>query len=102
VATYTPDGSLKDRVVYTYDEKLNEIERAMFKADGSPNDNEIQFYDNINEPASKFLGKLTGKSLVEFEYDSHGNWTKKTYLIRSGKDGKPQRYHAEERVITYH
>jgi hypothetical protein len=102
VATYTPDGSLKDRVVYTYDDKRNEVGRAMFKADGSPNDHAIHFYDNIKEPGSKLLGSLTGKSLIEFVYDSHGNWTRKTSLIQSEKGGKPQRYHAEERVITYH
>ncbi len=102
VATYKPDGILKDRVIYAYDVKGNEVGRAMFKADGSPNDLVIQFYDNIYEPGSKFRGRLSGKSLVEFEYDAHGNWTKKTYLIQSGKDSKPQPYRAEERVITYY
>ena len=102
VATYKPDGSLKDRVVHAYDDKGNEIGRAMFKADGTPNDPVIQFYDNINEPGSKFRGSLSGKSLVGFEYDSHGNWTKKTSLIQSGKDSKPQPYRAEERIITYY
>ncbi len=102
VTTYKPDGTLKDRVIYTYDHKGNEVGRAMFKADGSPNDPVIQFYDNIYEPESKFRGSLSGKSLVGFEYDSHGNWTKKTYLIQSGKDIKSAAYRAEERVITYH
>jgi len=102
VATYKQDGTLKDRVIYTYDDKGNEVGRAMLKADGSPNDPVIQFYDNIYEQGSKFRGSLSGKSLVEFEYDSHRNWTKKTYLIQSGKDSKPQPYRAEERAITYH
>ena len=74
----------------------------MFKADGSSNDPVIQFYDNIYEPGSKFRGSLSGRALVEFEYDSHGNWTKKTYLIQSRKDSKPHPYRAEERVITYY
>lgn len=102
VFTYKPDGVLKDRMIYTYDSRRNEVGRAMFKADGSPNDFVIRFYDNIYEPESKFRGSLSGKSLVEFEYDSHGNWTKKTYLIQSGKNGKPQPYRAEERIITYY
>ncbi|HEV2912362.1 MAG TPA: hypothetical protein VGX92_03500 [Pyrinomonadaceae bacterium] len=102
VATYEPDGTLKDRVVYTYDAKGNQVGQAMFKADGSPNDPVIQFYDDINEPGSRFRGSLSGKSLIELEYDSDGNWTKKTYLIQSRKDSKPQPYRAEERVITYY
>ena len=102
VATYKPDGSLNDRVVYAYDDKGNEVGQARFKADGSANDSVIQFYDNINELGSKFRGSLSGTSLIGFEYDSHGNWTKKTYLIQSGKDSKPQPYRAEERVITYY
>src|SRR5262245_20291278 len=96
-----PDGSSKKRIIYTYDDKGNEIERMSFKSDGSPDDLELQFYDNVQN-GNKFLGKLSGKSLAEFEYDSHGNWTRKTYLIQSGKDGKSQRYRIEERVITYH
>ena len=96
-----PDGSSKERIVYTYDDKSNEIERMSFKSDGSPDDLELQFYDNVQN-GNKFLGKLSGKSLAEFEYDAHGNWTRKTYLIQSGKDGKSQRYRIEERVITYH
>lgn len=102
VATYKPDGTLKDRVVYAYDAKGNEVGREMFNADGTANDPVIQFYDNIYEPGSKFRGSLSGKSLLEFEYDSHGNWKKKTYLIQSGKNSKPQPYRAEERVTTYY
>ena len=39
---------------------------------------------------------------MNIEYDSHGNWTKKTRLIQSEKGGPPQAYHAELRVITYY
>ena len=102
VATYGPGGSLKNRIAYTYDDKWNEICRTSLKPDGTPNDIELRFYENTNEPGSKFLGSLSGKPLVEIEYDSHGNWIRKTYLIQSGKDGKPQRQWIEERVITYH
>jgi hypothetical protein len=102
VASYNPDGSLKERIVYTYDDKWNQIGRAAFESDGTPNYTELQFYEDINDAGSRFLGKLSGKSQVEFEYDSHGNWTRKTHLIQSGKDDKPQRYQIEERVITYH
>lgn len=102
VVTFKPDGTLVERVIYTYDNQGNEIECAMFKADGTPTNHQIQFYDNISVPGSKFHGSLSGKSVKEYEYDSHGNWTKKTYLIQSEKDTKPIAYSAEERIITYY
>ena len=102
VATYSSDGSLKERVILTYDAKGNEVGRAEFKADGSPNYNEVKFHEDIDNQWSKLLGSLTGHTLVEFEYDSRGNWTRKTFLIQSGKGDEPQRYLAEERVITYY
>jgi hypothetical protein len=102
VASYEPDGSLKERVIYTYDEKGNEIGKAMFKADGSPNDPSISFYDDdIDEPGRRVIDSITGKTLTEFEYDSRGNWTRETRLVQPGT-GKPRRYHAVERVITYY
>lgn len=73
----------------------------MFKADGSPDDPIIHFYDNIDEPGRRVIGSLTGKTLIEFEYDSRGNWTRETRLVQPG-NGAPRRYHAVERVITYH
>jgi hypothetical protein len=39
---------------------------------------------------------------MNIEYDSHENWTRKTRLIQSEKDGQPQAVHAELRVITYY
>jgi hypothetical protein len=39
---------------------------------------------------------------MNVEYDSYGNWTKKTRLIQSEKAGQPQAYSAEQRVITYY
>ena len=102
VATYELDGRLKGKVAYAYDERGNEIERTMFNGDGSPKNSEIGFYDNVNEPGSAFRGSLSGRSLMKLEYDSHGNWTKKTRFIQSEKGGQPQPYNAELRVITYH
>ena len=81
VATYSSDGSLKERVIHTYDAKGNEVGKAEFKADGSPNYNEVKFHEDIDNQWSKLLGSLTGHTLVEFEYDSRGNWTRKTFLI---------------------
>ena len=102
VVTYEVNGMLKGKVAYSYDERGNEIGQTMFNGDGSPKNLEIQFYDNIHEPGSAFRGTLSGRSLMLIEYDSHGNWTKKTRSIQSEKDGLPQAYSAELRVITYY
>lgn len=101
VATYSPDGTLKGKVAYAYDERGNEIGLTMFNGDGSPKNLEIQFYD-ARQTGSPPRGTLSGRSLMKIEYDSHGNWTKKTRLIQSEKGGPPQAYSAELRVITYY
>lgn len=102
VKTYKPDGTLKGKVAYAYDERGNEIGLTMFNGDGSPKNLEIQFYDNIHEAGSPFRGALNGRSLMKIEYDSQGNWTKQTRLIQSEKGGQPQAYSAELLVITYY
>ncbi|PYS74368.1 MAG: hypothetical protein DMF69_01925 [Acidobacteria bacterium] len=102
VATYGVDGTLKNRLVYTYDERGNEIGRTEFSGDGSPKNFEIQFFDNVNDPGSALRGIVSGRALMNIEYDSKGNWTRKTRLIQSEKGGPPQAYHSELRVITYY
>jgi hypothetical protein len=79
VATYDISGMLKAKVAYSYDERGNEIGRTMFNGD-----------------------TLSSRSLVKIEYDSLGNWTKKTSFNQSENGGLPQAYHAEVRVITYY
>ena len=102
-SNYRQDGSLKQRVIYTYDGKGTEIDRSVLRGGGvAPSETVISFYDNIYDPSSKLRGTLAGKPSVEIESDSHGNWTKKTYLIQTSKGEKPQPYRAEVRVITYH
>ena len=96
VATYKEDGALKETVIYTHDGKGNEIGRDVYNADGTPKDTEIHFYDK-----NTLLRTLRGKALVEFEYDSHGNWTRKIHLIKHKNSNKPDPYGAEYRTITY-
>ncbi|CAN5344360.1 hypothetical protein BH10ACI2_BH10ACI2_08510 [soil metagenome] len=101
VTTYVQDGSLTDRVVYTYDEKGNEIGIRRFNSSGSSVTTAFQFYSELANSQGTFLGSLSGQSLCEFEYDSAGNWTKKTFLIQGENGDNPQPYRAELRVITY-
>ena len=82
VATYEVDGTLKGKIVYAYDERENEVGRTVFNADASL--------------------KNGGTQVINIEYDSHGNWTRKTRLTQSEKGGQPKPYYAELRVITYY
>ena len=102
IATYEVNGTLRSKSVYAYDERGNEIGLTEFKGDGSPKNFEIQLYDNLGKPGSALRGTISGRSIMNIEYDSHGNWTRKTRLIQSEKGGPPQAYHAELRVITYY
>lgn len=82
VATYAVDGTLKEKTVYAYDERKNEIGVTTFNADGSLKNGEML--------------------LIDIEYDSHGNWTRKTRLVQYEKGGQIQAAYAELRVITYY
>jgi hypothetical protein len=73
---------LKGKIAYAYDERKNEVGLTVFNADGSL--------------------KNGGSPLIHIEYDSYGNWTRKTRLIQSEKGGQPQAYHAQLRVISYY
>lgn len=82
VATYGADGTLKGKVTHAYDERNNEIGLIMFTVHGSLQSSESRF--------------------TSFEYDSYGNWTRKTLLSQAEKGGQPQPFAAELRVITYY
>jgi hypothetical protein len=96
-STYDPDGSLKSKEVRMMDEKGNETGVAQFDEKGSPKNNEIRWYDK-----NKLVRTLSGKSVSTFEYDSHGNWTKKTYSILPAGAKEAEPYSAEYRTITYY
>jgi len=91
VATYSADGQLSSSILYTYDEKGNQIADASSKPDGSSDDKVIQFS----------TGRLSGRPIIRFDYDEHGNWLRKSYLIQPADSDKPKAYSGEYRVITY-
>ena len=82
IATYGVDGTLKGKVTHAYDERNNEIGLKIFNANGPQETSEAR--------------------LTTIEYDSSGNWTRKTHFRLPEKGGQPQPNHVELRVITYH
>ena len=80
---YSADGSLNQRYLSVLDEKGNEVEETIFEArDGS----------------------IRSKHSYAYEFDSHGNWTKRTTSKWVTKDGRssyePQ--YVYYRTITYY
>jgi len=97
VTTYLPSGTLKSRKIRTSDERGNETSRLTFDENGSTENNEISWYDS-----HKPVRKLSGTPLTKFEYDSHGNWTRKTHLLWAAGAKEPEPWNTEYRIITYY
>ena len=79
---YSEDGSLNQRSVSLLDAKGNEIERTSFDPrDGAPG----------------------AKHSYVYEFDTHGNWTKRTTSKVMTKDGRsqPEPLYVDFRTITY-
>jgi YD repeat-containing protein len=98
IATYAPDGALNSRVIRTRDEKGNELSSEYFNSDGSRRNTEIGLQDPTR---TKLVGRLSGKASIRYEYDSQGNWIRKTNLILEPGAKEPQSYNTEYRDIKY-
>ena len=79
---YREDGSLSQRFLSTLDDKGNEVEKTFFEPDGS----------------------IRLKESYKYEFDSKGNWTKRTTSRIVTKDGRQQLepYSVYYRTITYY
>ena len=79
---YSKDGSLNQRYLYTLDDKGNHVEQTIFELNGS----------------------IRAKESYVYEFDSKGNWTKRTTSRTVMKDGRQQLepYSVHFRTITYY
>jgi TonB family protein len=77
--SYGRDGSVELKEVSKYDERGNTTEESRHRGDGS----------------------LISRTTTVYEFDSHGNWTKKEAETILG-DGKPSHKEVTRRLITYH
>ena len=97
VATYDERGTLKSRLLYSLDEKWNGAGATELNADGSVKNKEIRWYDK-----DVLVGTLSGTPTAEFAYDERGNWTRRTFLLKSAGAERAEAYWAEVREIVYH
>jgi len=79
---YTADGKLGERSTYAYNTNRQEKEQIIYDPDGS----------------------IREKETYSYEYDSVGNWIKKTTNKAVNKDGKlvPEPPYIVKRTITYY
>ena len=77
---YSETGSLTYRELYVLDHKGNKIEETVFEPDGSVN----------------------WKISYTYEFDSHGNWTKRTMNVLSDRDRLIEAASVDLRTITYY
>ena len=79
---YSEDGSLNQRYLFTLDGKGNELDRTGFDT-------------RDNKPSAPYS--------FAYEFDSHGNWTKRTTSKQVTKDGQVQTeaQYVNFRTITY-
>ena len=79
---YAKDGSLNQRYLYTLDDKGHKVEQTYFERNGS----------------------TQTKESYKYEFDSKGNWTKRTTSKVVTKDGREQLepYSVYYRTITYY
>jgi hypothetical protein len=79
--SYSKDGTLQQKSTFKYDEKGNQIEEAVYERDGS----------------------LFKRRIITYDYDSIGNWTKKTTQeIDNDELQNKSKTVVIERKITYY
>ena len=89
---FKTDGRFDYRNVYTYDDHHNRIRFEVYKADGTfmQIQNRRHLYDadgNIVETSNfKPDESLTTKENFTYEFDDHGNWTKRKTVRQTFKD----------------
>lgn len=101
------DGKLWLRYVYNY--SGNQREDLVYSADGSLNQRYLSVLDDKGNEVEETIfeardGSISSKHSYSYEFDSHGNWTKRTTSKWVTKDGgssyEPQ--HVYYRTITYY
>ena len=106
------DGDLLTyKVRYTYDKKgkLVELETTGSYVDGDAGTEEyvtgkvVYVYKGKDQPKETLVFNPDGslRERVVVEYDSHGNWTRKTHRVHSPQTGKELPQQIEYRTITY-
>jgi hypothetical protein len=108
VTAYKTDQTVDYRVVNTYDKQGNMIESIIYKADGSLEEKRTYTYNENGYEKEKIVynpnGSMREKETYDYEFDSVGNWIKKTTKKWVPKEGKLEAEvpYIVKRTITYY
>ena len=100
--------TLDYKAVNTYDTTGHLAEAAIYKADGSVEERRVYSYNANGQVQNKavynFDGSIREKESYVYEYDSNGNWIKKTITQAVSKDETfvLEAPHVIMRAITYY
>ena len=105
------DGDiLTYRVRYTYDKKrrLVVVETTGtyvdtdFSSEGHITGTVVYLYSGKDRPKEMLINQGALRERVVIDYDSRGNWTKRTHRVRDAQTGKEVTRQIDYRTITYH
>lgn len=105
---YNARGALIDHWTYTYDPDGKKTEEARYYADGSLDARYVYRFDGGTLPTqlAKYnaAGVVVEEQKYDYEFDSKGNWTKKTTSKRMSGNDRSDFEPAEvaSRTITYY
>ena len=108
VISYRSDGSVDYKATTKYDNNGHKLEQVVFRADAITDKRTTYIYNEKGQEKEEVNynseGSILTRAVSAYEYDSIGNWTKKTTQRLVIKDGKwiPESTEFVERVISYY
>lgn len=108
VIGYTSEGSMKYKTRTRYDKKGHVFDEVSSIVDPPMYERRTYFHNENGQEQERVVYDLAGSILTRevsvYDYDSLGNWTKKTTQKLVGKGGHliPESTSMTERVITYY
>ena len=102
--SFLSNGELSGHYVYKYEG--NQKEELRYSENGSPIWRELYILDNkgnkIEENNFEPDGSVSSKISYTYEFDSHGNWTRRTMNVLSDRDRRIEAPSVRLRTITYY
>lgn len=108
VISYRSDGSLDYKARTRYDNKGHMLEEVFSRADATTDERRTYIYNENGQEEEKVVynsdGSIRITEVSAYQYDSVGNWTKRTTQKLVSKEGKliPESTATVERIITYY
>lgn len=107
-STNQPDKTKHVKSIITFNKQGNVLERVIYSANNSVESKSVYSYNEkgIETGSNSYNsdGSLSGKTTYVYEFDSVGNWIKKTFHNWESKGGKlePKPPLFTKRTITYY